>query len=252
MRRHWTCLISTASMSSAGGSNRGSSTFTYWSTMLVKRYWFVSNDTSISSLLTYNYFVAGINYASQDLKPTPTHPLRSKQGYDLQFASNYLGHFLLTDLLLPVLKTTPQARVLQVSSNSHYFPSGADLSTSGGRLIPPAAEVLPQKSSPERDIRWRASYGNSKLAQVMHAIELQKVLAADPSTDLKVYTRVCIPMFPPQLPALDLCLNSFMCRYFHSRLVSLTRGWCLIAHLRLSKVFCAVCSSPLMLRSTPP
>jgi hypothetical protein len=200
MRRHWTCLISTASMSSAGGSNRGSSTFTYWSTMLVKRYWFVSNDTSISSLLTYNIFVAGINYASQDLKPTPTHPLRSKQGYDLQFASNYLGHFLLTDLLLPVLKTTP----------------------------------------------------NSKLAQVMHAIELQKVLAADPSTDLKVYTRLCIPMFPPQPPALDLCLNSFMCRYFHSRLVSLTRGWCLIAHLRLSKVFCAVCSSPLMLRSTPP
>ena len=118
--------------------------------------------------------------------PSASRQLRSKQGYELLFASNYLGHFLLTDLLLPRLRTTPRAKVLQVSSNAHYLASGADLDTRGGRLMPVAAQGLPQHASAERELRWKAAYGNSKMAQVMHAIELQKLLDADPSTDLKV------------------------------------------------------------------
>ena len=39
------------------------------------------------------------------MKPTASTPLRSKQGYDLLFASNCLGHVLLTELLLPLLRT---------------------------------------------------------------------------------------------------------------------------------------------------
>ena len=127
----------------------------------------------------------GINYATQDMTVSATRPLRSKQGYDLLFASNYLGHFLLTDLLLPLLRATPRARVLQVSSNSHYLAPGGDLDA-GGRLTPAAALVLPQKPGPAQKARWRAAYGLSKLAQVMHAVQLQKTLDADPTTDLKV------------------------------------------------------------------
>mmetsp|Transcript_12938 Transcript_12938/g.21136 ORF Transcript_12938/g.21136 Transcript_12938/m.21136 type:complete len:448 (-) Transcript_12938:2467-3810(-) len=131
---------------------------------------------------------AAINYGTQDMTPSASRPLRSKQGYELLFASNYLGHFLLTDLLLPRLRSTPRAKVLQVSSNAHYLASGADLDTRGGHLMPVAAQVLPQKASAEREVLWKAAYGNSKMAQVMHAMELQKMLDADPSTDLKVFS----------------------------------------------------------------
>lgn len=122
------------------------------------------------------------------MKPTSNRPLRSKQGYDLLFASNYLGHVLLTDLLLPLLRATPGARVLQVSSNSHYMAPAASLDTSGGLLAPAAAQVLSVSGvgGDEGQERWRTAYGLSKLGQVMHAVELQRALDADPATDLKV------------------------------------------------------------------
>ena len=41
----------------------------------------------------------------QAMKPTASTPLRSKRGHDLLFASNCLGHVLLNDLLLPLLRT---------------------------------------------------------------------------------------------------------------------------------------------------
>jgi NAD(P)-dependent dehydrogenase (short-subunit alcohol dehydrogenase family) len=51
----------------------------------------------------------------------------TKDGYDLQFGTNVVGHFYLTKLLLPVLSSTAKAspdghvRVLSVSSSSHMF-----------------------------------------------------------------------------------------------------------------------------------
>jgi retinol dehydrogenase 12 len=54
-------------------------------------------------------------------------------GLDLQFATNVLGHWYLTELLLPVLlaASTPEdkARVVTVSSNGAYLTRGVDLST---------------------------------------------------------------------------------------------------------------------------
>ena len=43
----------------------------------------------------------------------------SAQGFELQFAVNHLGHFALTQQLLPVLR--PGARVVHVSSGASYF-----------------------------------------------------------------------------------------------------------------------------------
>jgi NAD(P)-dependent dehydrogenase (short-subunit alcohol dehydrogenase family) len=44
----------------------------------------------------------------------------SVDGIELQFATNYLGHFLLTNLLIEkVLKAGPGARVVNVSSSAH-------------------------------------------------------------------------------------------------------------------------------------
>ena len=42
------------------------------------------------------------------------------EGYELQFATNHLGHFLLTNLLAPTLEKGEGARVINLSSNAHH------------------------------------------------------------------------------------------------------------------------------------
>jgi NAD(P)-dependent dehydrogenase (short-subunit alcohol dehydrogenase family) len=49
---------------------------------------------------------------------TPPHG-QTKDGFELQFGSNHLGHFALTGLLLPLLKNTPASRVVTLSSIAH-------------------------------------------------------------------------------------------------------------------------------------
>lgn len=44
---------------------------------------------------------------------------KTKDGFELQFGSNHLGHFALTGLLLPLLKKTPNSRVVSISSIAH-------------------------------------------------------------------------------------------------------------------------------------
>jgi len=50
----------------------------------------------------------------------------TQEGFEKTIGINYLGHFLLTHLLLPILKQTPGARILNVSSNA-YFQGKIDL-----------------------------------------------------------------------------------------------------------------------------
>lgn len=45
---------------------------------------------------------------------------KTAEGYEMQFGVNHLGHFLLTQLLLDSLQESPAARVINVSSHSHY------------------------------------------------------------------------------------------------------------------------------------
>lgn len=49
----------------------------------------------------------------------PPHRMTTRQGFELQFGVNHLGHFALTGLLLPLLLRTPGARVVSVSSIAH-------------------------------------------------------------------------------------------------------------------------------------
>ena len=81
----------------------------------------------------------------------------SAQGFELQFAVNHLGHFALTQQLLPVLR--PGARVVHVSSGASYF----------GRI------AFDDLQSEQRYDAW-AAYAQSKLANVMTALELQRRL----------------------------------------------------------------------------
>jgi len=86
----------------------------------------------------------------------------TRDGFELQFGTNHLGHFALTQLLLPLLRAQEGARVVYVTSGAQYF----------GRI---AFEDLNGELSYDR---WRA-YSQSKLANVMTALELQERLRAE-------------------------------------------------------------------------
>ena len=42
------------------------------------------------------------------------------EGFEMQFAVNHLAHFLITDLMMPMLKKSKNPKVLTTSSSSHY------------------------------------------------------------------------------------------------------------------------------------
>ncbi|CAF0830986.1 unnamed protein product [Adineta steineri] len=46
---------------------------------------------------------------------------KSVDGYEIHFAVNHLGHFLLTNLLLDLMKKAPSARIINVSSVNHAY-----------------------------------------------------------------------------------------------------------------------------------
>jgi retinol dehydrogenase-12 len=83
----------------------------------------------------------------------------TKSGFELQFGTNHLGHFLLTKLLLPRLRERASARVVNVSSESHYRAKGIDFA----RL---------RESTPT--FVGLREYEVSKLCNVLHARELSK------------------------------------------------------------------------------
>ena len=81
----------------------------------------------------------------------------TRQGFELQFGVNHLGHYALTRLLLPLLQASSGARVVQVTSGAQYF----------GRL------EFGDLQGERRYDRW-AAYGQSKLANVVFSQELQR------------------------------------------------------------------------------
>ena len=81
-------------------------------------------------------------------------------GIERTFATNHLGHFLLTALLLEHLMRAPEARILTIGSGAHF----------GVRSNP--AWVLTRKTY-ERKL----AYGTSKLANILFAYELARRLS---------------------------------------------------------------------------
>src|SRR5829696_3253693 len=90
---------------------------------------------------------------------------RTADGFELQFGTNHLGHFALTGLLLPTMEGRDDARVVTLSSNAHKF----------GKI------AFDNLNGDSRYFRWRA-YGQSKLANLLFALELDRRLRAAEST----------------------------------------------------------------------
>lgn len=83
---------------------------------------------------------------------------RTADGFELQIGTNHVGHFALTGRLWPLLRDS-SARVVFVSSQAHRITRGVDL-----RSLEPGGD-------PRAYQKWR-SYGESKLANLMTALEL--------------------------------------------------------------------------------
>jgi NAD(P)-dependent dehydrogenase (short-subunit alcohol dehydrogenase family) len=87
---------------------------------------------------------------------TPPARRTTADGFELQFGTNHLGHFALTAGLLPLLRAANRARVTTVSSGMHRI----------GRINFDDLQS-------EKHYRPIAAYGQSKLANLIFAFELQ-------------------------------------------------------------------------------
>ncbi|WP_410592890.1 SDR family NAD(P)-dependent oxidoreductase [Amycolatopsis sp. lyj-23] len=90
----------------------------------------------------------------------------TRDGFELQFGTNHLGHFALTGLLLDLLLPVEGSRVVTVASIAHRIRAGIHFD----------------------DLQWEnsydrvAAYGQAKLANLMFAYELQRRLAPHGTT----------------------------------------------------------------------
>jgi NAD(P)-dependent dehydrogenase (short-subunit alcohol dehydrogenase family) len=98
----------------------------------------------------------------------------SADGYELRFAVNYLAGFLLTQSLLPLLRRSAPARIVNVASL-------------GQSPIDFEDPMLTRNYSGAR------AYGQSKLAQIMYAIELSRRLPADEVTANSLHPGTYMP-----------------------------------------------------------
>lgn len=139
--------------------------------------WFTKAHSELHLLINN----AGIVYLPSDERPTPEHPKRSKQGYDMAFATNYLGHFLLTEDLMPLLKSTPLSRIVFIASTSHLQVDGQDMIPRGeARANDPMADApMAARSDVFTGAHFLAAYANSKLSQMLHMVELGKRLQGE-------------------------------------------------------------------------
>jgi retinol dehydrogenase 12 len=94
---------------------------------------------------------------------------QTEQGFELTFGVNHLGHFLLTTLLLDLLRASGPARVVTVSSDAHYSAKGIDW------------DALQRPTETTTGIR---EYGVSKLANVLFSQELARRV---PSAEVCTY-----------------------------------------------------------------
>lgn len=88
--------------------------------------------------------------------------VRDARGYEAHFSTNHLGHFQLTKLLLPALRAAGGARVVQVSSWSHHL-----------------SDIRWNDAHFHSEYDWMTAYGQSKTANVLFAVELDRRWADD-------------------------------------------------------------------------
>ncbi len=140
-----------------------------------------------------------INNAGVMMTPKST----TKDGFELQFGTNHLGHFAFTNLLLDRVLAAPRSRIVTVSSQGHRFVNG----------------IRFDDLQWERDYGRIRAYGQAKLANLLFTYELQRRLqgtdtiavAAHPggsntelARNLPVAVRVATAVLAPLMQSADM------------------------------------------------
>jgi NAD(P)-dependent dehydrogenase (short-subunit alcohol dehydrogenase family) len=120
-----------------------------------------SLDSVRSFAATYSQGHDGLDLLINNAGVMATPRRRTADGFELQFGTNHLGHFALTGLLIEAIEGRPDGRVVTLSSNAHKF----------GRIS------FGNLGGERRYFRWSA-YGQSKLANLLFALELDRRLRA--------------------------------------------------------------------------
>ncbi|KAJ3356955.1 hypothetical protein HDU83_009125 [Entophlyctis luteolus] len=107
----------------------------------------------------------------------------SAQGIESQFATNHFAHVVLTAKLLPVLLASQPARIVVISSMSHFA------------NLPFGRGILYDDPSITENVNYNSvfRYGETKLANVHFARELQARLDAKYGQDHKLYVNAVHP-----------------------------------------------------------
>ena len=110
---------------------------------------------------------------------------RTKDGFELQFGVNFLGHFLLTELLLPKLKKAKGSRIVHTSSVLHEKGS---------------IDLDDLNFEKKKYSGWD-SYNQSKLAQVLYSRYQAKLLKSSNITSVSIHPGwVQTPLIKHTLP----------------------------------------------------
>ena len=85
---------------------------------------------------------------------------KTADGFELQFGTNHLGHFALTGLLIDLIQSTSNSRIVNVSSGAHKY----------GNLN------FQDLNWENRKYKSMKSYGDSKIANMYFTYELNRKL----------------------------------------------------------------------------
>jgi NAD(P)-dependent dehydrogenase (short-subunit alcohol dehydrogenase family) len=86
---------------------------------------------------------------------------KTAEGWELQFGVNFIGHFALTGLLYPLIKGTPNSRIVTVSSMAYVH-----------------GKIDFDNLKSEKDYDPMREYAQSKLADIYLSLELQRRIEA--------------------------------------------------------------------------
>ncbi|MFB5676908.1 SDR family oxidoreductase [Paenibacillus terreus] len=148
-------------------------------------------ELDLASLASVQAFAERMNKDRQSLDllinnagvMTPPTRKTTKDGFELQLGTNYLGHFALTAHLMPLLRKGQKPRVIHLSSVAHR--NGA---------------IHFDDLQFERHYDAMKAYAQSKIAMIMFALELQR------RSDASGWGLLSIPVHPG-VSRTDLLLN---------------------------------------------
>lgn len=121
-----------------------------------------------------------LNHNAANFDQTLKHPVLTSDGVETIFATNHIGIFLMTDLLLDVLKNSAPSRIITVASK--------------GLVAYPFLDIEFDNLNGERKFSTQHAYYHSKLAQVMYTYDLaEKLKGSGVTVNCVRVTNVAIP-----------------------------------------------------------